>query len=117
MELFVKVQQESLVRAAPCIDCLIRITDNKEIIVIFTQHLHQFILRRIDILKLINHDIFQTLLPFQQNIRMCFENMYRHKDQIIVVKAEAFLLLIQITVKQDILYVFRFHVFPVKIRS
>ena len=63
---------------------------------------HQFVLQRVDVLKLINHNVFKPLLPFQTDFGIVFEDKERIFDQVVIIKAEAFLLLIQIAVKDDI---------------
>ena len=67
------------------------------------QHLHELVLDAIDILKLVDHDIFEALLPFQPDLFVLPENIQRKLDQIVVVQPKALLLLIQIAVKYDIL--------------
>lgn len=70
--------------------------------VISRQNLHQLILNSINVLKLINHDVFQTLLPFQTNFRILRKYVeYKHK-KIVVVNAETLLLLIKIAVKNNV---------------
>ena len=68
-----------------------------------TQSFHQFILQGVDVLEFVDHDVFQPLLPFQTDIFPFFENMQRELDQVIVIQAEAFLFLIEITEKDNIL--------------
>ena len=99
----VKVQQIPHVRAAPRVDGLIRVADDEKILVIAAQDLHQLILRRVDILKFIDHDVFQPLLPFEPDVLMRAEDIEGELDQIVVVKREALLFLIEIAVENDIL--------------
>ena len=67
------------------------------------QDLHQLVLRRVDILKFIDHDVFQPLLPLEPDILMRAEDIEGELDQIVVVKREALLFLIEIAVENDIL--------------
>lgn len=66
------------------------------------QHLHQLILDGIDILKLIDHDVLQPLLPLEPDFRILLKKIERKFEQIIVVQTEAFLLLIEIAVENDV---------------
>ena len=70
---------------------------------ICAQRFHQLILQQVDILKFINHNIFQTLLPFQADVFPLMENVKSKLDQVIIIQPEAFLFLIQIPVKDNIL--------------
>ena len=66
------------------------------------QHVHEPILQRIDILKLIDHDVFQTLLPLQLDILVHIEDIQREHDEVVVIKPEALLLLIQVPIEDDV---------------
>ena len=70
------------------------------------QHLHQAVLQIIDILILVDHDVFQPLLPLATDLVVNAEQMQHIIDQIIVVEAETFFLLIQIAPENDVV---RFH--------
>ena len=98
----VKLHQILPVGPPPGVDGLVRVTYNEEIPVVAAEHFHQFVLQIIDILELIDHDVFQPGLPFLPDIRMLPEDMQRYHDQIVIIQSEAFLFLIKIPVKQDI---------------
>ena len=66
------------------------------------QHLHQLILNGIDVLKLIDHDVLQPLLPLEPDLRILLKEVQGEFEQIVVVQSEAFLLLIEVSVKDDI---------------
>ena len=42
---------------------------------IAAQHLHQLILQRVDILKLVDHDVFEPLLPLEPDVLVLLENV------------------------------------------
>ena len=67
------------------------------------QRFHQFILQGVDVLELVDHDVFQPLLPFQTDVFPFFENMQRELDQVVVIQSKTFLFLIEITKKDNIL--------------
>ena len=71
----VEIQQIAHIGTSPRIDRLIRISHDEQIAVIAAQYLHQTVLQRIDILKFINHDIFQALLPFMSDFLILLENI------------------------------------------
>ena len=107
----VEIQQKPHIRPAPGIDRLIRVTDDEEVFVVIAEDLHELILRRVDVLEFVDHDVFQTLLPFEADILMRAENVQGKFDQVVVVEREALLFLIQIAVEDDILRAFGFVVF------
>ena len=106
----VEIQQIFHVRAAPGVDGLIRVADDEEVFVVIAEHLHQLVLQLVDILKLVDHDVFEPLLPFETDVRILLEDIEREFDQIVVVEAEALLLLIEIAVKNDVLRACRLQV-------
>ncbi len=101
-ECTVELHQIFDIRASPGVDGLVWIADNKEVLVVAAEHLHQFILQAVNILEFINHDVFQPLLPFQPGSGTFLENVQGKFNQVIVVQPEAFLLLVQVAVKDDI---------------
>ena len=60
---------------SPGINDLVGISNHKQIMVISAQNLHQFILQGIYILKLVNHNVLKSLLPFQFYILILRENV------------------------------------------
>ena len=72
-------------------------------------------MRRVDILEFIDHDIFQSLLPFEFDFFVLPEDIKREENQIIIIKPEAFLFLIQISVEQNIIYLCGFKILLMKI--
>ena len=78
---------------------------------ILAQHLHQGILRRVDILKFVDHDVFQPLLPLEADILVHAENVEREDDQVVIIQRKALLFLIEITVEDTIFCILGFPVF------
>ena len=101
-ERLVEFQQISDVCAAPSVDRLIRVTHDEEVTMISAQRLHQLVLQRVDILKLVDHDIFKPLLPLEPNVLMLLKNVERELDEVVVVESKAFFLLIEIAVEDDV---------------
>ena len=66
------------------------------------KHLHKPVLKHINVLELVDHDVLQALLPLQADLFILFKNIQREFDQVIIVQAEAFFLLVQITVEDDV---------------
>ena len=58
--MLVKVQEEADIRPAPGVNRLVRITHDEKILMIASQHTHQLVLERVDILKLVHHDVLET---------------------------------------------------------
>ena len=98
----VEIQQILDVRAAPGVDRLVRVAHDEEVAVIAAQHLHQLVLQRVDILKLVDHDVFEPLLPLEPDVLVLLENIERELDEVVVVEAEALFLLIEIAVEDDV---------------
>ena len=101
-ELFVKIHQELHVCTAPGVDGLVGIAHDEEVFVVGLQDFHQADLQRIDVLKLVDHDVFEAFLPFLCDVRMGLENVQREDDQVVVVEAEALALLVEIAVEEDV---------------
>ena len=101
-KLSVEIQQILHIGPAPGIDSLVGVTDYKQVFVITAENLHQLILKEVYILKLIDHDVFQTLLPLQADFGLLPEDMEREFDQVVIVQAETFLFLIQVAVENNI---------------
>ena len=74
------------------------------------QHFHQLVLQLVNILKLIDHNIFQTLLPFQADILVLLKDIQCKLDQVVIIQAKALFLLIQVAVKDDILCIDRLQI-------
>ena len=98
----VQIQEIADVSASPGIDRLGRVAYDKKIFMIAAQNFHQLILQPVDILEFIDHDVFQALLPFQADLFVLSENIQGKFDQVIVVKGKVFLLLVQISVENDL---------------
>ena len=69
---------------------------------IAAQHLHQRVLRLVNVLKFVDHDVFQPLLPLEPDVRILLEDIEREFQQIVVVQPEAFLLLVEIAIENDV---------------
>ena len=59
-------------------------------------------MEQVDILKFVDHDVFQPPLPFQPDVVVLLENIQGKLDEVVVIEAEAFLFLIQIAVEDDV---------------
>ena len=101
-EVLIEIEQQLHIRAAPRIDGLIGIADHEQVPVIALQHLHELVLQRIDILKLVDHDVFQALLPFEADIRELLEHVEREHDQVVVIEPEALPFLVKIPIENDV---------------
>ena len=63
-KIFVEVQKVFRVRASPRINCLVRIAYDEKIFVIGAKRFHKAILNLVDVLKFIDHNVFESCLPF-----------------------------------------------------
>ena len=61
--MIIEIQQIFDVGSAPGVNGLVRVADNEEVFMKAAKHGHEFILQVIDVLKFIDHDIFQPALP------------------------------------------------------
>ena len=93
-EHLVEIEKEAHVSAAPGVDGLVGITHHKQVFVVADKHAHKLVLQRVDILELIDHDVFQPLLPFQPDVRVPIEDVEHDDNKIVVVEGEALLLLV-----------------------
>ena len=78
------------------------------------QHPHQLVLGRVDILKLVDHDVLEPFLPFPPDLRVPVEDAQRELDQIVVVEGERLLLMVQVAVEDDLLRLGRLVVFALE---
>ena len=99
----VEIEQVLHVGPAPSVDGLIGIADDEQVAMIAGKHLHELVLKPIDVLELVDHDVFEPFLPFETQVLAPTEDLEREYDQVVVVEAEAFLLLIEIAVEQDVI--------------
>ena len=106
-KVLVKLQEIFHVGAAPGVDGLVRIPHDEKVPVPAAEHLHQPVLQGVDVLELIDHDVFEALLPLQPDLLVDLEDVKCEVDEVVVVEAEAFLLLVQIAVKQNVLHIHR----------
>ena len=67
-----------------------------------TKHFHQTILQFVNILELINHNVFQPFLPFFSYFLILFKDIKRKNNQIIIIQPKTFFLLIKIAIKNNI---------------
>ena len=70
----------------PCVDGLIRITDNIQACILITEIADQTILQSVDILKLIHKNEFKSFLPLFTNRWKVFEDADCKQNQIIKVQ-------------------------------
>ena len=99
----IEIKQQLHVRAAPRIDGLIRVADHEQVLVIALQHLHKLVLQRIDILELVDHDVFQPLLPFEADVGEPLEDVEREYDQVVVIEPEALPFLVKVAIEDDVM--------------
>ena len=88
--------------APPGVDGLILVPHDEQVFVVAAQDLHQLVLELVDVLKLVDHHVLQTALPLQADVRVLLKEIQGELDQIVVVQAEALLLLIEVAVKDDV---------------
>ena len=69
---------------------------------IAAQHPHEVVLNRVDVLKLVNHDVFKPLLPLEADVPVLLEEVEREFEQVVVVKAKALFLLAEVAVEDDV---------------
>ena len=112
--LLVKIQKILYVRAAPGIYGLVRIAYDEKVFVMIAQHLHEAVLQTVNVLEFIDHYILKPLLPFELYLFVLLENVEREFYQVVVIKPEALLLLIQVSVKDDVVRFARLHVLFMK---
>lgn len=112
-----EIEQVPNISATPCINRLIRVAHDEQIAVVFNKLFHERDLQRVDILKLVDHDVLKTLLPLQRDIGEMVENMQRDNDEVVVIESKAFFLLIQITVENDVVHLARIKVFLLELRQ
>ena len=104
-EALIEVKQQFHVRATPRVDSLVGVADHEQVLVIPLQHLHKPVLQRIDILELVDHDVFQSLLPFETDFREPLEHVECEYDQVVVIEPEALPLLVKIPIEDDVAHV------------
>ena len=101
-EMLVKFQQVFHISSPPGIDGLVRVAHHKQVLVVAAQHLHELVLDLVDVLKLVDHDIFQPLLPLELDVLVAMKDIQGELDEVIVVQAKALFLLVKVTVENDV---------------
>ena len=77
---------------------------------IVAQDSHQSVLKVIYILKLIDHDVFESFLPLEFYFLTALKYVEDELDKVIVVESEAFFLLVKVPVKQYVVHLFRLQI-------
>ena len=90
----VEVEQVAHVGATPGVDGLVGVTDHEEVVVVPLQDLHELVLKAVDVLELVDHDVLEARLPLASNLRVVLEDVERELDEVVVVEPEALLLFI-----------------------
>ena len=93
-ERLVEIEKEAHVSAAPGVDGLVGVAHHEQVFVVAGKHAHKLVLQLIDVLELVDHDVFQALLPFQPNVRVLIEYEEHDDNKVVVVESEALLLLV-----------------------
>ena len=112
-----EIEQIANVGATPRINRLIGIAHDEQITVVFNELFHECDLQGVDILEFVDHDILETPLPLQSNVGEMVENMKCNDDEVVVIEPKAFLLLIQITVENDVVHRTRIKIFLLEFRQ
>ncbi len=102
-EALVEVKQEAHVGAAPGVDGLVGVADDEEVVVQALEDLHELVLGRVDVLELVDHDVLEAALPLEADVLARREHVQREEDEVVVVEAEALLLLVEVAVEEDVL--------------
>ena len=66
------------------------------------ERLHQPVLQRVDVLELVDHHVFESPLPLLARRLVRVEDVQHQDNQVVVVQPEAFLLLPQVAVEDDV---------------
>ena len=90
-KIFRKIQHDLRASATEMIDRLIIVSHHKQIVLRCCQHLHDIILKMIDILKLIHQNIVKLFLPCRQDIFSFFQKFITAQQHIIKVKFSSFI--------------------------
>ena len=69
------------------------------------EHAHKLVLQLVDVLELVDHDVFQALLPFQSDVRVLIEDVEHDDNKVVVVEGKALLLLIEIPIEDDVAHI------------
>ena len=101
----VEIEKEAHVSTAPSVDSLVGVAHHEQVFMEASKHAHKLVLQRVDVLELVDHDVFQALLPFQPNVRVLIEDVEHDGNKVVVVEGEALLLLVQISVEDDVAHV------------
>ena len=83
---FGKIQHDLRSCASEMIDRLVIISHNKKIILRFCKKLYDIILQLVDVLKLIDKNILEFILPCRQNILTLIKQLITIKDHIIKIQ-------------------------------
>jgi len=105
-ELLIEVQKKVHVRSSPGIDRLVRIADDEQVLMLPRKNLRDRVLPKAYVLELVDHHVFHAVLPFRADVRKVLQDIGRKIDQVVEIKAEAFLLFIQIAQEDFLVAVF-----------
>ena len=101
-KIFVKLKEVADVGTTPGVNCLVGVSHYKKIIVVRAQGFHHFVLNHVYVLKLVYHYVFKALLPLKTDGLVGLEDIKHKLKEVVVVKAKAFFLLVEVSVKNDV---------------
>ena len=93
-EVGIEVQEIASRGPAPRVDGLVGVADDEEVLVPAAEHVHEPVLRLVDVLELVNHDVLEALLPLLADRLVLGKDVQRELDEVVVVEPEALLLFI-----------------------
>ena len=82
-KILLKIEDISDIRTPKFVDRLIIVTDHTQIAVFARQQTDQFKLRRIRVLILVHHDIFEPFLIIVEHLHIRLEQLHRLHDEVI----------------------------------
>ena len=86
LEVFLEAQDHAVIAAAPGVDRLIVVADDRNVAVVGGQQRHEAILRDIDVLILVDQHVLEALLVLAPGIRVAFQQIDRTDDQIVEIE-------------------------------
>ena len=90
LEVFFEAQDHAVIAAAPRVDRLIVVADDRDVVVLGGEQRDEAVLRDIDVLILVDQHVLEALLVLAPGVRVALEQIDRADDQIVEIERVGF---------------------------
>ena len=101
-KILVEFQKIADVGTSPGVNGLVGVAYYKKVVMVRAEGFHQLVLDKVYVLELVYHDVFKAFLPFVADGFVGLEDVEHELEQVVVVQAKAFFLLVKIAEENNV---------------